>query len=42
MSQGEAQEFRVRIPSRDARKSFHIMKFNNSLKMDCRKWTQVQ
>ena len=27
------QEFRVRIPTRNSRKSFHIMKFNASLKV---------
>ena len=36
------QTFRVRIPTRNARKSFHIMKFNASLKMDPAKWTQVR
>ena len=36
------QEFRVRIPTRNARKSFHIMKFNASMKMDPAKWTQVR
>ena len=42
MAQQDVQEFRVRIPERNAKKSFHIMKFNASLKMDCKKWTQVR
>ncbi len=35
------QEFVVRIPARNAKRNFHIMKFNASLNMDVTKWTQV-
>ena len=41
-SAAKEQEFRVRIPTRNARKSFHIMKFNASMKMDPAKWTSVR
>lgn len=34
------QEFVVRIPARNARKTHHVMKFNGSLKMDLTKWSQ--
>ena len=36
------QEFNVRMPVRNAKKKYHIMKFNNSLKIDPTKWTQVR
>lgn len=34
------QEYKVRIPSRNKRKSFHIMKFNASMNVDPQKWKQ--
>lgn len=35
------QEFTVRIPTRQEGRNYHIMKFNASLKVDAKKWTQV-
>ena len=35
------QEFTVRIPPRDKKKNYHIMKFNANLKVDAGKWSQV-
>ncbi len=40
-AQENVQEFKVRIPTRDPKKSFHIMKFNSSLRVDTTKWSQV-
>jgi transcription initiation factor TFIIF subunit alpha len=39
---GGDQEFRVRIPTRNDKRTFHVMKFNASLKMDPSKWGQVR
>ena len=36
------QEFTVRIPPRNEKKNYHIMKFNANLKVDAGKWTQVR
>ena len=36
------QEFTVRIPARNEKKNYHIMKFNANLKVDVGKWSQVQ
>jgi len=36
------QEFTVRVPNNQDEKSFHVMKFNNSLKMDFTEWSQVR
>ena len=36
------QEFTVRIPPRDKKKNYHIMKFNANLKVDAGKWSQVR
>jgi hypothetical protein len=38
----QEQEFTVRIPARNERKSYHMMKFNASLNIDTSKWTQVR
>ena len=35
------QEFTVRIPPRNEKKNYHIMKFNANLKVDVGKWNQV-
>ena len=35
------QEFTVRIPPRNEKKNYHIMKFNASMNVDVGKWTQV-
>ena len=35
------QEFTVRIPPRNEKKNYHIMKFNANLKVDVGKWSQV-
>ncbi len=35
------QEFKVRLAARDPSKTYHVMKFNSSLKIDTTKWTQV-
>jgi len=36
------QEFTVRIPPRNEKKNYHIMKFNANLKVDVGKWSQVR
>lgn len=36
------QEFNVRMPVRNAKKKYHIMKFNASLNIDPTKWSQVR
>lgn len=36
------QEFTVRIPARNEKKNYHIMKFNANLKVDVGKWSQVR
>ena len=38
--EGPDQEFVVRIPTRNARKTHHVMKFNGSLKIDLTQWSQ--
>ena len=38
----QEQEFMVRIPARNERKNYHMMKFNASLNVDTSKWTQVR
>jgi len=40
--QEQVQEFTIKAPVRDSKKSFHIMKFNSSLKVDTTMWTQVR
>ena len=35
------QEFTVRIPPRNEKKNYHIMKFNANMNVDVGKWTQV-
>ena len=35
------QEFTVRIPPRNEKKNYHIMKFNASMNVDVGKWSQV-
>ena len=35
------QEFTVRIPPRNEKKNYHIMKFNANLNVDVGKWSQV-
>ena len=36
------QEFVVRIPAKNEKKNYHIMKFNASLNIDAAKWSQVR
>jgi len=36
------QEFTVRIPARNEKKNYHIMKFNASMNVDVGKWNQVR
>jgi len=42
MAAGQEQEFTVRVPPRDERKKYHVMKFNASLNIDFSKWTQAR
>ena len=39
---GGEQEFVVRIPAKNEKKNYHIMKFNQSLNIDTAKWSQVR
>ena len=36
------QEFTVRIPPRNEKKNYHIMKFNANLKVNVGEWSQVR
>jgi len=42
MAAPQEQEFTVRVPPRDERKKYHVMKFNASLNIDFSKWTQAR
>jgi len=42
MAASQEQEFTVRVPPRDERKKYHVMKFNASLNIDFSKWTQAR
>jgi len=42
MAAAQEQEFTVRVPPRDERKKYHVMKFNASLNIDFSKWTQAR
>jgi len=42
MAAPQEQEFTVRVPPRDDKKKFHVMKFNASLNIDFSKWTQAR
>lgn len=43
MSEGaQDQEFIVRVPNSTEKKSYHVMKYNNSLKVDFSSWSQVR
>jgi len=37
-----AQEFTVKIPNRNEKKNYYVMKFNSSLGVDVAKWNQVR
>jgi hypothetical protein len=41
-SSGEFQEFTVRVPARDEKKKYHVMKFSGSQNIDFSKWTQAR
>ena len=36
------QEFTVKIPQRNEKKNYYVMKFNSSLAVDVAKWSQVR
>jgi len=38
----QEQEFTVRVPPRDERRKYHVMKFNASLNIDFGKWSQAR
>lgn len=42
MAAPQEQEFTVRVPPRNERKKYHVMKFNASLNIDFSKWTQAR